>query len=100
MGRPRPRPRRRRRLRRPPRPRRLVRRGGRGGGGLGGGGGPVGPGAPAVAVEVPLWVALQLRRADRCQVRAPAWMRPEFLAAQLERERADDRSLAGGYPYR
>lgn len=48
----------------------------------------VGPFVPTLPVDVPLWLALHLKKNQKCQIQAPEWMDPETLADALEEEKA------------
>jgi hypothetical protein len=37
-------------------------------------GGDVGPFVPAVPVDVPLWLAISLKKRGRCKIQPPEWM--------------------------
>ena len=37
-------------------------------------GGDVGPFVPAVPVDVPLWLAITLKKRGRCKIQPPEWM--------------------------
>lgn len=50
-------------------------------------GGEFGPFLPAIEVEVPLYVALALRKVGRCKVRPPVWMTIPRLREKMEEER-------------
>lgn len=49
--------------------------------------GCVGPFTPNVPVSVPMWLAMMLRRKDRCKVMVPEWMTVDALTATLQAER-------------
>lgn len=45
--------------------------------------GEFGPFQPNRECEVPLWMALALWKRKKCTIKAPEWMRPEFLQSML-----------------
>lgn len=49
--------------------------------------GAFGPFKALQPVEVPLWLALSLRRRNRCEVQPPAWLNADTLADALEEDR-------------
>ncbi|KAJ3014367.1 DNA replication protein psf2 [Thoreauomyces humboldtii] len=51
--------------------------------------GTYGPFRPPHKQEVPLWLAVTLKRKQKCQIIAPDWMEPEYLRKKLEEENAD-----------
>eukprot|EP00939_MAST-03C_sp_MAST-3C-sp1_P004327 g4327.t1 len=50
-------------------------------------GGQYGPFIPNLPVKVPLWLALHLRKNQKCQVQAPSWMNPDRLLRCIENEK-------------
>ncbi|KAL6524724.1 hypothetical protein OROHE_016006 [Orobanche hederae] len=53
--------------------------------------GDFGPFRPQIATEVPLWLAVALKRRGKCTVRAPDWMAVDKLAQVLEAERDSEK---------
>lgn len=51
-------------------------------------GGRVGPLEPQVPARVPLWLAVHLKKRNRCRMRPPEWLAKAALEKLLERERA------------
>src|SRR4051812_33586543 len=51
---------------------------------------PVGPFKPPLPVEVPLWMALQLKKQRRCDVVCPSWLSVSRLEQWLEKESSQD----------
>ena len=50
----------------------------------------VGPFRAAVPVSVPLWLGLQLRKAEKCNVQCPTWLEKQSLTEHLEKETNDE----------
>ena len=42
---------------------------------------------PSIPAVVPMWVAIFLRKRDKCRIVTPAWMETDALVATLEAER-------------
>ncbi|KAI9101135.1 GINS complex, PSF2 component [Phlyctochytrium arcticum] len=51
--------------------------------------GTYGPFKPPHKQEVPLWVAITLKRKQKCQIAAPSWMDVEELREKIEEEKAN-----------
>ncbi|KAJ3055397.1 DNA replication protein psf2 [Rhizophlyctis rosea] len=49
-------------------------------------GGYYGPFRPPIKQKVPLWLALTLKKKQKCQIQPPSWMDPERLQANIEDE--------------
>jgi GINS complex subunit 2 len=49
--------------------------------------GTFGPFRPAVAIEVPIWLAIHLKKQQKCTIIPPPWMDMEVLRAKVEEER-------------
>lgn len=49
--------------------------------------GDFGPFIPQMAIQVPLWLAVALKRRGKCTIRPPQWMSVENLTKVLEEER-------------
>ena len=49
---------------------------------------------PGIPAEVPLWLAVYLRKRDKCQIVVPEWLEPERLAATLEAEQREQDKFA------
>jgi GINS complex subunit 2 len=62
--------------------------------------GPVGPFRPQVPLEVPLWMALLLRRRGRCRLKPPTWLAQAALEELLEREREAGQRAFAQVPFR
>ncbi|KAJ2783808.1 DNA replication protein psf2 [Coemansia javaensis] len=52
--------------------------------------GAVGPFRPPQKTQVPLWLAVMLKRANRCRIVAPAWLGADHLRALCREEDAPD----------
>jgi len=50
-------------------------------------GGDVGPFRAGLPVEVPIWMALNLRQRQKCRIVPPDWLEAEKLAAIKEEEK-------------
>lgn len=48
--------------------------------------GEVGPFRPGIPVQVPLWVAINLKQRQKCRLTAPDWMNVEVLTTAKEEE--------------
>jgi GINS complex subunit 2 len=57
-----------------------------------------GPFEPGLPVEVPLWLALTLKRRLKCQVQPPEWLELEALRTALEKEK-EGASFGENVPY-
>lgn len=55
--------------------------------------GDFGPFLPQIAVNVPLWLAVALKKRAKCVVRTPEWMSVEKLTQVLEAERESPREF-------
>lgn len=53
---------------------------------------------PQIATQVPLWLAVALKKRGKCTIRPPEWMSVETLTQVLEGER-DNRSEFQSLPY-
>eukprot|EP00468_Gymnochlora_sp_CCMP2014_P002313 CAMPEP_0167755494 /NCGR_PEP_ID=MMETSP0110_2-20121227/8857_1 /TAXON_ID=629695 /ORGANISM="Gymnochlora sp., Strain CCMP2014" /LENGTH=170 /DNA_ID=CAMNT_0007641491 /DNA_START=54 /DNA_END=563 /DNA_ORIENTATION=+ len=60
--------------------------------------GTIGPFQPQQAVEVPLWLALQLRKEGKCVIMAPEWLSVDFLQTKEAEERQDPSNFSS-LPY-
>ncbi|XP_063900257.1 DNA replication complex GINS protein PSF2-like [Zophobas morio] len=45
-----------------------------------------GPFEPSLPVEVPLWLAMNLKKRSRCRIVSPPWLNTEFLTKKIEEE--------------
>lgn len=52
--------------------------------------GEVGPFRPGIAVNVPLWMAINLKQRQKCRLTAPEWMNVETLTQIKEKETTSD----------
>jgi len=52
--------------------------------------GTYGPFKPSKPVQVPLWLALQLKKNKKCQLIPPTWMEINFLTQKIEIEKANE----------
>lgn len=48
--------------------------------------GDVGPFEPNLPVQVPLWMALNLKRRQKCRIVPPAWLSKEYLETKKQEE--------------
>lgn len=55
--------------------------------------GDFGPFLPQIAVKVPLWLAVALKKRGKCTIRPPEWMSVEKLTQILEAERESPREF-------
>ncbi|KAA8534203.1 hypothetical protein F0562_031604 [Nyssa sinensis] len=53
--------------------------------------GDFGPFRPQIATQVPLWLAVALKKRGKCTIRPPEWMSVEKLTQVLEAERDSER---------
>ncbi|KAL3650147.1 DNA replication complex GINS protein PSF2 [Castilleja foliolosa] len=53
--------------------------------------GDFGPFRPQIATEVPLWLAVALKKRGKCTIRAPEWMSVDKLSQVLEAERDSEK---------
>ncbi|XP_073021665.1 DNA replication complex GINS protein PSF2 [Primulina huaijiensis] len=53
--------------------------------------GDFGPFRPQIPTEVPLWLAVSLRKRGKCTIRTPEWMSVEKLTQVLEAERDSEK---------
>eukprot|EP01155_Anaeramoeba_flamelloides_P002481 Anaeramoba_flamelloidesa1058480_38.p1 GENE.a1058480_38~~a1058480_38.p1 ORF type:complete len:236 (+),score=55.09 a1058480_38:35-742(+) len=60
--------------------------------------GEYGPFQPSIPIEVPLWLALTLRRQEKCQITIPVWLSVEFLQDILKEEKSR-KKLSKLHPY-
>ena len=62
--------------------------------------GEFGPFRPATPVEVPLWMAIQLKKFHKCQIKAPDWMDlgSTLLGCRLACFNESVRRCTGGTP--
>jgi GINS complex subunit 2 len=49
--------------------------------------GDFGPFRPGITIEVPLWLAVMLRKSDKCEIETPGWMDLERLEECREEEK-------------
>jgi GINS complex subunit 2 len=56
--------------------------------------GEFGPFRPQLPLAVPLWLAIQLKKAKKCQIKTPNWLEVENLEFHLDREKRDPVQLA------
>ncbi|KAJ1448888.1 hypothetical protein M885DRAFT_623005 [Pelagophyceae sp. CCMP2097] len=61
--------------------------------------GNFGPFEPQTQVQVPLWLALLLRKRQHCTIVIPAWLSLARLQATLEEETASQDSFSGALPF-
>ena len=52
--------------------------------------GNYGPFQPQTPVEVPLWLAISLKKRRKCAIRPPSWMDVDYLAPKLKSEKERD----------
>lgn len=50
-----------------------------------------GPFRPQFPAKVPLWLAIQLKKYKKCNIRPPEWMKPSMLKDQLEQEQNEEK---------
>lgn len=50
--------------------------------------GTFGPLEIGLPCEVPLWLAITLRKKGKCRIEIPEWMKPEYLEAKIAREKS------------
>ena len=50
-----------------------------------------GPFMPNVPVAVPLWLAIQLKKANKCSIKPPEWLNPEKLDRKFAEEKEPDK---------
>ncbi|PKI46569.1 DNA replication complex GINS protein PSF2 isoform X1 [Punica granatum] len=55
--------------------------------------GDFGPFLPQIATEVPLWLAVALKKRGKCRIRPPEWMSVEKLTQVLEAERDSEKEF-------
>lgn len=55
--------------------------------------GDFGPFLPQIAAQVPLWLAVALKKRGKCTIRPPEWMSVEKLTHVLEAERDSEREF-------
>ncbi|KAF7848034.1 hypothetical protein BT93_L2353 [Corymbia citriodora subsp. variegata] len=55
--------------------------------------GDFGPFLPQIAAQVPLWLAVALKKRGKCTIRPPEWMSLEKLTRVLEAERDSEREF-------
>ncbi|XP_043701119.1 DNA replication complex GINS protein PSF2 isoform X2 [Telopea speciosissima] len=55
--------------------------------------GDYGPFYPQITIEVPLWLAVALKKRGKCTIRPPQWMSVEKLTQVLEAERDSPREF-------
>jgi GINS complex subunit 2 len=48
--------------------------------------GRCGPFRPLVKTQVPLWIALALKKHGKCTLLLPAWLEPDSLTTEVENE--------------
>ncbi|GFQ01975.1 DNA replication complex gins protein psf2 [Phtheirospermum japonicum] len=53
--------------------------------------GDFGPFRPQIATEVPLWLAVALKKRGKCTIRAPEWMSVDKLSQVLDAERESEK---------
>nr|XP_046241410.1 DNA replication complex GINS protein PSF2 [Scatophagus argus] len=62
-------------------------------------GGDLGPFNPGLPVDVPLWLALNLKQRQKCRIVPPAWMDVEKLEEMRDLERKEDAFTPVPSPY-
>ncbi|KAG8437448.1 hypothetical protein GDO86_008232 [Hymenochirus boettgeri] len=62
-------------------------------------GGDLGPFNPGLPVEVPLWLAINLKQRQKCRIVPPEWMDVEKLEAIRDNERREDTFTPMPSPY-
>ncbi|GAB5369266.1 hypothetical protein AAMO2058_001390500 [Amorphochlora amoebiformis] len=55
--------------------------------------GSIGPFEPQHPVDVPLWLAIQLRKEGKCSIITPDWLDNEYLAIKETSERSDEKNF-------
>lgn len=55
--------------------------------------GTFGPFTPAMEVEVPLWLAINLRKRQQCRIVPPQWLEVTFLTKILEQDTTEKQTL-------
>jgi GINS complex subunit 2 len=61
--------------------------------------GDFGPFDPLTPVEVPLWLAIALKKRHKCQIEQPDWMDQEYLGRKLESEKEEGTLVEMPYHY-
>mmetsp|Transcript_17578 Transcript_17578/g.44784 ORF Transcript_17578/g.44784 Transcript_17578/m.44784 type:complete len:355 (+) Transcript_17578:1310-2374(+) len=56
-------------------------------------GGNYGPFRPGLTTDVPLWLALALKKNQKCNILTPHWLSVDYLQTKLEMEREEDTYL-------
>ncbi|PWA17307.1 DNA replication complex GINS protein PSF2 [Gambusia affinis] len=62
-------------------------------------GGDLGPFNPGLSVDVPVWLALNLKQRQKCRILPPEWMDVEKLEEMRELERKEDAFTPPPSPY-
>ena len=52
--------------------------------------GTYGPLVPPRAGFLPLWIAITLKKSNKCSIVRPTWMDPEFLQRHYQREKNEE----------
>ncbi|BAT84966.1 hypothetical protein LR48_Vigan03g196200 [Vigna angularis] len=60
--------------------------------------GDFGPFTPQIVTQVPLWLAIALKKRGKCSIRPPQWMSVEKLSKVLEEER-DSQEMSDQLPF-
>ena len=61
--------------------------------------GEVGPFRPQQPIEVPLWLAVALKKMKRCQIQVPDWLTPAQLEQKKEQEKTTPASELSDMPH-
>ncbi|EPY77000.1 DNA replication complex GINS protein PSF2 [Camelus ferus] len=62
-------------------------------------GGDLGPFNPGLPVELPLWLAVNLKQRQKCRLAPPEWVDVEKLETMRDRERKEDSFTPMPSPY-
>ncbi|KAJ3046010.1 DNA replication protein psf2 [Rhizophlyctis rosea] len=58
-----------------------------------------GPFRPPIKQKVPLWLALTLKKKQKCQIQPPSWMDPDHLTQKIEEEKNRREFSSLPFPY-
>ena len=62
-------------------------------------GGTYGPFKPGKPIGVPLWLAVYLKKRQKCQVEVPFWLKEEYLGKVKMEERENSKEFSDSIPY-
>lgn len=60
--------------------------------------GEIGPFHPLVEIEVPLWLGVELKKKQKCQIHPPSWLNKEYLE-EYDKKETESSTIVDSLPF-